>query len=323
MPWMRPATIAVIRANAPRVANNFESNAAQKLYSWARCAAAFLPPPGRWRAGRGSNPPRASRSLLQLPHRRDRAGPLLVPPVAGAAAGALPPGNGYGVLGRVRVRCSGRCWRATASATALVWVAAAAGTVSRSRFTSTASRVDWEQPIDIRTTIEYQTARWLDTHLPGAARVRAGHHRVLAERLQRRSAAHRRLRQRHPESVRAARHLPGLRGRQAAGLMDLLKAYGVDAVIGGGKDSREVYHPIAHPEKFAGLTRTVARRRRCHLRDPAPLALPGPHHARQRSGSDTRPSPTTPPRSSPIWRRWRIPRMPPAAFRWLRPAAPP
>ena len=36
--------------------------------------------------------------------------------------------------------------------------------------------------------------------------------------------------------------------------VDLLKAYGCDALIGGGKDSAEVYHPYAHPEKFAGLT---------------------------------------------------------------------
>ena len=36
----------------------------------------------------------------------------------------------------------------------------------------------------------------------GAARLRARHHRLLAQRLQRRSAAHRRLRQRHRESLR-------------------------------------------------------------------------------------------------------------------------
>jgi hypothetical protein len=35
---------------------------------------------------------------------------------------------------------------------------------------------------------------------------------------------------------------------------DLLRAYGCDAVIGGGKDSAEVYHPIAHAEKFSGMT---------------------------------------------------------------------
>ncbi|HXA51411.1 MAG TPA: hypothetical protein VNV86_13940 [Candidatus Acidoferrum sp.] len=37
-------------------------------------------------------------------------------------------------------------------------------------------------------------------------------------------------------------------------MVDLIKAYGVDAVIGGGKDSAEFYLPISHPEKFAGLT---------------------------------------------------------------------
>ncbi len=36
--------------------------------------------------------------------------------------------------------------------------------------------------------------------------------------------------------------------------IDFLKAYGCDAVVGGGKDSAEVYHPYAHPEKFAGMT---------------------------------------------------------------------
>jgi hypothetical protein len=33
-----------------------------------------------------------------------------------------------------------------------------------------------------------------------------------------------------------------------------LKAFGVAAVIGGGPNSREYYHPYAHPEKFAGLS---------------------------------------------------------------------
>jgi hypothetical protein len=33
-----------------------------------------------------------------------------------------------------------------------------------------------------------------------------------------------------------------------------LKAFGVAAVVGGGPDSREFFHPYAHPEKFAGMT---------------------------------------------------------------------
>ncbi len=41
LPWMSPAVIAVIRANAPRVAHNFESDALQRIYL-AAAAAAFL-----------------------------------------------------------------------------------------------------------------------------------------------------------------------------------------------------------------------------------------------------------------------------------------
>jgi hypothetical protein len=36
--------------------------------------------------------------------------------------------------------------------------------------------------------------------------------------------------------------------------VDLLRAYGIDAMIGGGKDSAEFYHPISHVEKLNGLT---------------------------------------------------------------------
>jgi hypothetical protein len=109
-------------------------------------------------------------------------------------------------------------------------------------------------PIDIRITIEYKTAKWLDTRMPGR--------RVFA-----------------PGTIgfwlNAFSDAPQLTGgfdngivnpfvphiiyqvyagdKQQVGI-DFLKAYGCDAVIGGGKDSGEVYHPYSHPEKFAGLT---------------------------------------------------------------------
>jgi hypothetical protein len=35
--------------------------------------------------------------------------------------------------------------------------------------------------------------------------------------------------------------------------LDWLNAFGCDAVVGGGPQSREVYHPYNHPEKFTGL----------------------------------------------------------------------
>src|SRR5665811_2606790 len=43
-------------------------------------------------------------------------------------------------------------------------------------------------------------------------------------------------------------------GDQQQFMVDLLRAYGCDAMIGGGADSAEFYHPISHPEKLRGLT---------------------------------------------------------------------
>jgi hypothetical protein len=37
-------------------------------------------------------------------------------------------------------------------------------------------------------------------------------------------------------------------------MVNLLRAYGCDAMIGGGADSAEFYHPISHPGKLRGLT---------------------------------------------------------------------
>ena len=113
---------------------------------------------------------------------------------------------------------------------------------------------EWGKPIDIRTTIEYKTAKWLEANMPGQ--------RVFA-----------------PGTIgfwlNAFSDTPELAGgfdngivnpmlphviyqeyagdKQQVGI-DLLKAYGCDAVIGGGKESAEFYHPYAHAEKFLGLT---------------------------------------------------------------------
>jgi hypothetical protein len=130
--------------------------------------------------------------------------------------------------------------------------AAAAATVALAIHQHRVAR-DWEQPIDITTTIEYRTARWLEANRPGQ--------RVFA-----------------PGTIgfwlNAFSDVPQLTGGFDNGILnpfvphviyqvyagdkqevvvDLMQAYGVDAVAAGGKDSREVYHPISHPEKFAGL----------------------------------------------------------------------
>jgi hypothetical protein len=51
-PWLSPSTIAVIRANAPRVANDFESDTRQRIFS-AAVAIAFLA--GAWAVARGTS----------------------------------------------------------------------------------------------------------------------------------------------------------------------------------------------------------------------------------------------------------------------------
>jgi hypothetical protein len=249
LPWMSPSTIAVIQANAPRVANNFASNAGQKLFlagtlagllagAWllrrvkieavVRFALLFSYLTGVTALGKYwfglSLVPQPERYHLEMDMAFWVAAPLLLRPL----------------LPRVSVRRVALC-------------TAAAATVALAIYQHRAAR-EWERPIDIATTIEYQTARWLDTHMPGA--------RVFA-----------------PGTIgywmNAFGDTPLLTGGFDNGILnpmlphviyqvyagdrrevmvDLLQAYGVDAVIGGGKDSREVYHPIAHPEKFAGMT---------------------------------------------------------------------
>jgi hypothetical protein len=250
LPWMSPAVIAVIRANAPRVANNFEADTRQRIYLAAAAAsflfaawlmARFLVPPatrfailisclfgvtalGRYRFGL-SLVPQPERYHLEM----DMAFWLALVFLSWPWVARIP--------------------RRTALALGIAAALACVPVVVRQA--GDARRMG--EPIDIRTTIEYKTAKWLDARMPGR--------RVFA-----------------PGTIgfwlNAFSDSPQLTGgfdngivnpllphviyqvyagdKQQIGI-DLLKAYGCDAVIGGGKDSAEVYHPYAHPEKFAGL----------------------------------------------------------------------
>ena len=173
VPWLSPATIAVIRANAPRVAQQFriEHGAA---YLVAAVAAGFLL--AAWAMARMELAP-ATRFALLMSYlvRGYGAGPLLVPAFAGAAAGTLPPGNGHGVLGGGWHSWRGRwsrgfrgelrgAWGSPRSLPAYRWW----------RHQRRAAR-EMEQAHRHRTTIEYKTAKWLEAGLPGAAGVRSRH----------------------------------------------------------------------------------------------------------------------------------------------------
>jgi len=250
VPWMGPSTIAVIRANAPRVANGFESTTGQRLFAGGAAVGLLL---CAWLLARYGAAPATRfavlfssitaatalgrywfrQSLVPQPERyhleMDMALCLLASFLVGPLLARIP----------LRVRRLAPC----AAAAACIAIG-----VHQQRMAH-----KMERPIDIRTTIEYQTAHWLDANLPGQ--------RVFA-----------------PGTIgfwlNAFSDTPQLTGGFDNGILNpflpaaiyqvyagdrqdlavaFLKAYGCAAVIGGGPESREVYHPYAHPEKFRGL----------------------------------------------------------------------
>ena len=251
LPWMSPAIIAVIRANAPRVANNFESNTVQRIFL-AVVVAGFLL--AAWAMARIKVAP-ATRFAL------------LVSYLFGITAlgrywfrlSLVPQPERYHLEMDMAfwVALTFLAWpwiaRIPRRAAWGVGIAAALACVPFVVHQRRAAR-EWGKPIDIRTTIEYKTAKWLEAKMPGQ--------RVFA-----------------PGTIgfwlNAFSDVPELAGgfdngivnpmlphviyqeyagdKQQVGI-DLLKAYGCDAVIGGGKESAEVYHPYSHAEKFLGLT---------------------------------------------------------------------
>jgi hypothetical protein len=111
-----------------------------------------------------------------------------------------------------------------------------------------------ERPIDIHSTIEYKTAKWLDAHMPGARVFAPG---TIGFWLNAFSDAPQ-ITGGFDNGIRNP-FVPGIILHVYAGdkqefMVNLLRAYGCDAMIGGGQDSAEFYHPISHPEKLRGLT---------------------------------------------------------------------
>ena len=243
MPWITPSTVATIRANAPLVGGKFVAD-------W-RLAAAFIIGTSllAWGMKRLKMEPAVRFGLLFL---------FAMAFIALAAywfqAPLLPQPQRYhlemdlafwlaAALLAARLRERGRA--VVLACAAVVCVAAA---VHQHRLAR-----EMERPIDIRSTVEYQTSRWLAENLPGE--------RVFA-----------------PGTIGfwmdAFSDTPMLTGGFDNGIrntflqdvifqvyagdkpevaVDWLKAFGCDAVVGGDAGSREVYHPYAHPEKFHGL----------------------------------------------------------------------
>ena len=310
LPWMTPSTIATIRANAPLVGGRF----AASLLLDAAFAAGLLA--AAWGLARLRLRPGARFGLLFL---------YGTGFIALAAfyfhKSVLPQPERY------HLEMDLAFWLAVAG------VAAQMPRVPHPRAVFAGLLIiclplwlhqrrmarEMEKPIAIQSTVEYEISRWLGSHPQG---------RVFA-----------------PGSIGfwmdAFSDTPTLTGgfdngerntflqdvifqvyagdRQQTAL-DWLRAFGCDAVVGDAKDSREVYHPYAHPEKFAGLPElwrdgadviySVPRRNRglAHVVHAADLPAVRP------PGYDTRPL-----------KRYLAalddPSLPPAAFAWRGPSA--
>jgi hypothetical protein len=113
---------------------------------------------------------------------------------------------------------------------------------------------DMDRPIDIRRTIEYKTAQWLNGNLPGGRVFAAGSVgfwlNAFSDSPQIGGGFDNGIT--NPFITDAIFQI--FAGEQQQLVIDLMRAFGVDALIVGGKDSAEVYHPVVHPERFAGMT---------------------------------------------------------------------
>ena len=251
LPWLSPAIIAVIRANAPRVAHNYRFNLKERLFT-SGVAVAFLL--GAWLMARWKAPRHTRFALLFL----------LV--AASATLGdywfnlsLVPQGARYHLEMDMAfwLAAAFAAWplvlrlnRRAAVAAAVVAVLACVPLVSRQRRAARAM----DQPIDIHRTIEYKAAQWLNQNLPGARVFAQGTIgfwlNAFSDSPQIGGGFDNGVT--NPFVIHAIYQI--FAGEQQQLAIDLMRAFGVDAIIAGGRDSAEAYHPIAHPEKFAGMT---------------------------------------------------------------------
>ena len=299
VPWLSPATIAVIRANAPRVAGNFQADWTQRKFAVAVAAAFLL---AAWAMARW-NLPRHIRfawlaslvlacsvlgrlwfklSLLPQPDRYGLEMDMFLWVAVVFAVwplvhwvfgwwGRLQPANArlrallfspshvairettVPIRATTGVPLWGREWllpHLPALAIVLVLAVACMPIVRHQRRSAR-----WiERPIDIHTTIEYKTAKWLDAHMPGARVFAPGTIgfwlNAFSDEPQLTGGFDNGIR--NPTVPAVIFHVYA--GDNQQYMVDLLRAYGCDAMIGGGADSAEFYHPISHTEKLRGLT---------------------------------------------------------------------
>jgi hypothetical protein len=110
-----------------------------------------------------------------------------------------------------------------------------------------------EKPIAIQSTVEYEISHWLGANKPGQRVFAPGTIGFwmlsFSDTPMLTGGFDNGMRNTFLQDVNYQIYA----GDRQDTMLAWLKAFGVSAVIGGGPDSREFYHPYAHPEKFAGL----------------------------------------------------------------------
>ncbi len=120
------------------------------------------------------------------------------------------------------------------------------------------------RPIEIRTTAEYDVARWLDGHLPGQRVMVSGDaawvFNVFSDNPQM-SGGHEPTAPNFIQQIAVYQMYSGMNAgaRDAEVSLLWLKAFGNQAVVVPGTQSGEVYKPFARPDKFDGMLRVLWR----------------------------------------------------------------
>jgi hypothetical protein len=312
LPWATPSTIATIRANAPLVGGRFEPSLLLEvgfalgflLLAWAMARAAWTPRTrfailflyGTAFIALGAY--WFNRSVLPQPQRYH-----LEMDLAFWLAAALLPWSKL-----LACYAGFRAGMRTALMFALI-----AGCVPIFLHQRTIGR-EMERSTAIQTTAEYQVSTWLGAHPQG---------RVFA-----------------PGNfgfwMNAFSDTPmlvggfdnGIRntllqdiifqvyaGDKQQVMLDWLEAFGCSAIVGDWPQSREVYHPYAHPDKFAGLPEIWRN-------GPEVIyAVPGAGRSLAHSVREADLPPIRPPGYdstplAPYLRALHDPALPPASFTW-------
>jgi hypothetical protein len=239
MPWMPPSTIATIRANAPLVGGKYVAE-----FGYLALFAASLPVLA-WALRAGKLERNVRFALLFL---FATAFVSLGKFWFGMALVPQPE--------RYHLEMDLAFWLAAAFViprlTAPVVLAVFLLLVPVGRHQYRVART-LERPIAIASTVEYEVSTWLGTHLPGRRVFAPGTTgfwmNAFSDTPLLTGGFDNGMRNAFLQEVIYQIYA----GENSQVALDWLKAFGCDAVIGGDPESREVYHPVSHPERFHGL----------------------------------------------------------------------